>query len=126
MSEPSEDPGAAYDRMRAKEEARSQKRRIHRQGDTQGWTATGTLLSGIIVWGLIGWGLSSWTDWRGFLPIGVLLGAGLGVYLVVKQSGSPPPLMDISKKQDGGLFARRESTDDGGPGSIPETDERHT
>ena len=69
------------------------------KGSNDGWTATGTLMSGIIIWGGIGWLLSRWTDWVGFLPIGVILGAALGVYLVVKQAADPPPLIDISKNQ---------------------------
>ena len=101
------DPGAKYDAMRAKEQAASDRRRQSGEGSAQGWTATGTILSGIIVWGLIGWGLKAWTGWIGFLPIGVLLGAALGIYLVTKQAGNPPPLMDISKAQDGGASLRR-------------------
>lgn len=76
------------------------------RGMDDGWTVTGTLITGIGFWGLIGWGLSNWTGWIGFFPIGVLLGAAAGVYLVCKQAEAPPPLLDISKKQDGGLMAR--------------------
>lgn len=95
------EPGAAYDAMKAKEEARSQRHREGSHGNDQGWTSTGTILSGIIVYGAIGYGLKAWTGWTGWLPIFILLGAALGVYMVTKQAGNPPPLMDISKAQDG-------------------------
>lgn len=101
------DPGASYDAMCLKEDARSHRRRGNMAGNDAGWTATGTLLSGIIVYGAIGWGLKAWTGWVGWLPICVLLGAALGVYMVTKQAGNPPPLMDISKAQDGGASLRR-------------------
>ena len=120
------DPGAAYDAMVSKEAQRSERRQRSQKGNEQGWTATGTLLSGIIVWGLIGWGLASWTGWRPFIAVGVLLGAGLGVYLVTKQAGDPPPLMDISKAQDGGILAPRPAPGPDAEGATGEPDEGHT
>ncbi|WP_194291319.1 AtpZ/AtpI family protein [Cumulibacter manganitolerans] len=126
QNDPTPDPGAAYDAMVEKERLRSEKRQRSQHGNEQGWTATGTLLSGIIVWGLIGWGLAAWTGWRPFLAIGVLLGAGLGVYLVTKQAGDPPPLMDISKAQDGGILGRRTPPDDGPGEPSAGPDEGHT
>lgn len=80
-------------------EARRAHKAAARHGSNDGWTSTGTLLTGIIVWGGIGWLLGRWTGWIGFLPIGVILGAALGVYLVVKQADNPPPLVDLSKTQ---------------------------
>lgn len=76
------------------------------KGMDDGWTVTGTLITGIAFWGFVGWALSRWTGWVGFFPIGVVLGAAAGVYLVYKQAGAPPPLLDISRNQDGGLPAR--------------------
>lgn len=95
-------PEQKYDAWVAKDRARSKNRQQSYAGSTEGWTATGNILSGIIVWGLIGWGLKAWTGWVGFLPIGVLLGAALGVYMVTKQATNPPRLMDITKAQDHG------------------------
>lgn len=76
------------------------------KGMDDGWTVTGTLITGIAFWGFAGWGLSKWTGWVGFFPIGVILGAVAGVYLVYKQASAPPPLLDISRNQDGGLLTR--------------------
>lgn len=54
-----------------------------------GWTAVGYLVSGIAVWGFIGWLVDRWLDSGGIAPaIGVVLGAGLGVYLIVRRLGA--------------------------------------
>lgn len=74
---------------------RDERKRDSLDGSNQGWAATETMLSGILAWGLIGWGLKAWTGWVGFLPICVLLGAGLGIYLVIKRAGGlagPQPI----------------------------------
>ena len=86
------------DRPKRDAEKRARKQQSTK-GQNDGWTATGTLLSGIIVWGGIGWLVGLWTGWVGCLPIGVIIGAALGVYLVVKQADDPPPLLDVSKGQ---------------------------
>ena len=87
-------------------EKRAATRRAATRGMDDGWSVTGTLITGIGFWGFIGWALSRWTDWVGWFPMGVVLGAVAGVYLVYKQAANPPPLLDISKKQDGGIPAR--------------------
>jgi F0F1-type ATP synthase assembly protein I len=53
-----------------------------------GWAATGTLLAGILVWGGIGWlvdRLAGTEPW--FMAIGMLVGAGSGIYLVYVKFG---------------------------------------
>jgi ATP synthase protein I len=53
-----------------------------------GWAATGTLLAGILVWGGIGWvidRLAGTEQW--FLAIGMIVGAGAGIYLVYVKYG---------------------------------------
>lgn len=49
-----------------------------------------TILSGILMWGGIGWLLDNWLGTRALLPIGVVLGAGLAIYLVIKKVGGLP------------------------------------
>lgn len=71
----------------AQKAIRVERKRDSLDGSNQGWAATETMLSGILAWGLIGWGLKAWTGWIGFMPICVLLGAGLGIYLVIKRAG---------------------------------------
>jgi F0F1-type ATP synthase assembly protein I len=58
-------------------------------GFSTAWAVTGTLLSGILVWGGIGLlaDLLAGFHWL-FLPIGMLVGMGGGIYLVVRRYGS--------------------------------------
>ena len=46
------------------------------------WAAFGYLAAGVLVYGLLGWGLSVWLHARYWIPIGILVGAGFGLYLV--------------------------------------------
>lgn len=45
------------------------------------WHAFGYLIAGVGVYGLIGWGLDRWLDTRFLVVVGILVGAGLGLYL---------------------------------------------
>jgi ATP synthase protein I len=48
------------------------------QGDP--WHAFGYLVSGVLLYGAIGWLLDRWWDTRFMVVIGILAGAGLGLY----------------------------------------------
>lgn len=56
-------------------------------GAAAGGAVLGTLIAGIAVWGGIGALLDWWLGIRVFLPVGVLVGAAAGVYLVVVKYG---------------------------------------
>jgi ATP synthase protein I len=57
-------------------------------GASQGWTAVSYLIGGIVVWGLVGWLIDRWWDTGGIATaIGAVLGAGGGVYLIVRRLG---------------------------------------
>jgi hypothetical protein len=59
------------------------------------WAAFGYLVAGVAVYGLIGWGLATWLHAAYLIPIGILVGAALGLYLVFKRyGGAPKPLGD--------------------------------
>lgn len=45
------------------------------------WHAFGYLVSGVAMYGLIGWALDWWLDTRFFVVVGILAGAGLGIYM---------------------------------------------
>lgn len=47
------------------------------------WAAFGYLVSGVVFYGGIGWGLSVWLHASFLLPIGIVVGAGLGMYMVI-------------------------------------------
>jgi hypothetical protein len=49
---------------------------------SEGWTVLSHLLSGIFLLGGIGWGLSALTDWKWFLPAGLLLGGAASFALI--------------------------------------------
>jgi len=56
------------------------------------WSIIGTLGAGVAVWGLIGYGLDVWLGFRWlFLPIGLVVGAAGGFYLVVVRYGRNQP-----------------------------------
>nr|BFF27483.1 hypothetical protein GCM10025732_54480 [Glycomyces mayteni] len=51
-----------------------------------GWRALGYLLSGIIVWGGLGYLVDLWLELpKVGLLVGMLVGAGAGMYLLIKQ-----------------------------------------
>jgi|KBSSwiStaDraftv2_1062776.scaffolds.fasta_scaffold01140_13 F0F1-type ATP synthase assembly protein I len=55
------------------------------QGGADPWAAFGYLVSGVGVYGLLGWGLSVWLDASWPIPVGILVGAVLGLLLVYYQ-----------------------------------------
>lgn len=61
-------------------------RAAHEPGDDQPggdpWAAFGYLVAGVLFYGLIGWLLSIWLDATYWIPIGILVGAGFGMYMV--------------------------------------------
>lgn len=64
-------------------------RRVTDQAQQPGvaWNSVGTLGSGLAVWGLIGWGVDRLTGLHDvFLPIGIVVGIALAIYLVIHQA----------------------------------------
>ncbi|MFA1551512.1 hypothetical protein [Actinomadura chokoriensis] len=51
------------------------------------WSVPSYLLSGMIIWGGIGWLLSKWTHQTWLIPVGLVIGVGLAVYLVYLKFG---------------------------------------
>jgi F0F1-type ATP synthase assembly protein I len=69
------------------------------------------MLSGMAVWGGAGWLLDRWLDIEVFLPVGVILGMAVSIYLVVVKYGAADP--PAGKRQN--------STTQGGRRSRPRT-----
>ena len=46
------------------------------------WAAFGYLVAGVAFYGGIGWVLSEWLNATYWIPVGILVGAGFGLYLV--------------------------------------------
>ena len=57
------------------------------QGDP--WHAFGYLVSGVLVYGLIGWALDSWLGTSFLVVVGILAGAGLGIFMTWKRFIAP-------------------------------------
>ncbi|WP_283137267.1 hypothetical protein [Rhizohabitans arisaemae] len=51
------------------------------------WSAPSYLISGMVIWGGAGWLLSRLTGVDAFIPIGLLVGLGLAIYLVYLKYG---------------------------------------
>ena len=56
--------------------------RYNSAADAGAWDIVAYLLSGMLLWGGAGWLLDRWLDVRVFLPIGLLFGTGLALYIV--------------------------------------------
>lgn len=54
------------------------------------WQAFSYLVAGVLMYGGLGWLADRWLGTSYLVAVGILLGAGLGIYLVLKRFGSPP------------------------------------
>ncbi len=57
------------------------------QGGGDPWSAFGYVVSGVAVYGMLGWGLGVWLHASYLTPLGIVLGAALGLGLVFHQVG---------------------------------------
>jgi len=53
------------------------------------WQAVSYLVTGVGLYGLVGWLLDEWLGTSFLLPVGIVLGAALGVYLIYIRFRSP-------------------------------------
>lgn len=62
------------------------------------WHAFGYLVAGVGLYGGIGWALDRWWDTSFLVVVGILLGAGLGIYMTWKRfnSGTGTPSGETS------------------------------
>lgn len=54
------------------------------------WHAFGYLVSGVLLYGLIGWGLDRWLGTSFLVAVGILVGAGFGIYMTFARFNSSP------------------------------------
>lgn len=50
--------------------------------EVDGWAALSYILTGVLFYGAIGWLVDAWLGTRGFVAVGIVLGAAAGVGLV--------------------------------------------
>jgi F0F1-type ATP synthase assembly protein I len=100
-------------------------------GMDQGIRVLSYLISGVLVYGFLGWLGDHYLGTRFLLPIGILLGAGFGVYVVIRRFGRVDDeviaeLSALHRKQAAGrpsaIGARRPAT--GGGASPTDTTTR--
>ncbi len=58
-------------------------------GSDAGLRVLSMLISGLILYGGLGWILDSWLQTSWCLPVGIVVGAAAGVYLVIARYGRP-------------------------------------
>jgi F0F1-type ATP synthase assembly protein I len=57
------------------------------QGDP--WHAFGYLVSGVLMYGLLGWLVDQWWGTSFMVVVGILAGAGLGIYMTFARFNRP-------------------------------------
>lgn len=68
---------------------------------TDPWAAFGYIVSGVAVYGLAGWGLGHWLGASWLIPVGVVFGAVLGIYMVVARFKVGMAALDSAAESDG-------------------------
>jgi len=64
----------------------------HRRPSADPWQGFGYLVAGVGVYGLLGWLADRWLGTSFLVAVGIVVGAGLGIWLaIVRFTGSPPP-----------------------------------
>ena len=54
------------------------------------WHAHGYLVAGVLVYGLLGWVADRWLGTSFLVVIGILLGAGFGIYMTIARFDALP------------------------------------
>lgn len=69
--------------------------RAQTEGMDQASRALSYLISGVLLWGGLGWLGDRFLHTKFLIPIGIVIGAALGCYLIIKRFGqearTPPP-----------------------------------
>ncbi len=60
------------------------------QGDP--WHAFGYVVSGVVMYGLIGWLVDRWLGTSFIVAVGILIGAGLGIFMTFARFKQPDPI----------------------------------
>ena len=58
------------------------------------WHAFGYLVAGVLFYGAVGWALDRWLGTSFLVVIGILFGAGLGIYMTFSRFGGLPAKHD--------------------------------
>lgn len=54
------------------------------------WHAFGYIVAGVLLYGLLGWLADRWLGTEFLVAVGILIGAGFGIYMTFARFNSPP------------------------------------
>ena len=69
-------------------------------GENDPWAAFGYLAAGVLFYGVLGWLLSVWLHHDYWIPIGLLVGLALGMYMVLTRYRYRAPTGDAAQAAD--------------------------
>jgi hypothetical protein len=91
------------------------------KGGGDPWSAFGYLVAGVGLYGLLGWGLGTWLHASYLTPIGILVGAGLGLVMTYYQLARPPgPDSDARTEDNSRTHNSTKTPEDPPPGRSHE------
>ena len=61
------------------------------------WHAFGYLVTGVVLYGFLGWLADRWLETSFLVVIGILIGAGLGIYLTIARFDALPRKQKFEK-----------------------------
>ena len=94
------------------------------EGGGDPWAAFGYLVAGVLFYGFLGWLLSIWLHAEFWIPIGILVGAGFGMYMVFARYRIRPPDPGHRPASSTPSKNRTTSDDEAARTTRPDSDDR--
>jgi F0F1-type ATP synthase assembly protein I len=94
------------------------------EGGGDPWAAFGYLVAGVLFYGFVGWLLSIWLDADFWIPVGILVGAGFGMYMVFARYSLKAPKTEHRTARDTPSQTRTTSDDEAARTTRPDSDDR--
>jgi ATP synthase protein I len=94
------------------------------EGGGDPWAAFGYLVAGVVFYGFVGWLLSIWLDADFWIPVGILVGAGFGMYMVFARYRLKAPETEHRTASSTPFQERTTSDDEAARTTRPDSDDR--
>jgi hypothetical protein len=94
------------------------------EGGGDPWAAFGYLVAGVVFYGFVGWLLSIWLDADFWIPVGILVGAGFGMYMVFARYRLKAPETEHRTASNDPSQHRTMSDDEAARTTRPDSDDR--
>ena len=94
------------------------------EGGGDPWAAFGYLVAGVLFYGFVGWLLSIWLDADFWIPVGILVGAGFGMYMVFARYSLKAPNTEQRTAGSTPSQNRTTSDDEAARTTRPDSDDR--